>query len=535
VGEPPPLPRDVSRGAWILIGTAFGVVGMWITGAVWIPELGIWFNEQEGVIVRWIADHRVEWLTDVLEVVHEIGYTWLAPLAAWMTMLLLVSARRLRHLLVYFAGMMVTSYLVLGVAPFVGRSRPWRVEQLAAWDGFSHPSLPAAQLTAVLVGASYALVPGARNRARACAVVVAALALFGISRVYLGVEYPLDPINGTVIGAAIMAAGFLFFCPEAVFPVGFQRGRRAHLDTGGARGEAIRVALGEQLGVDVVDLAPVGLEGSAGSTPMRVTVEGDPRYDLFAKLYAASHLRSDRWYKIGRELRYGRLEDESRFENVRRLVEHEDYLMRRMHDAGITAPKPLGIVTITPEREYLLVTEYLAGAEELTHADIDDETIAEGLELVRRMWDNGLAHRDIKPANVMIRDGHVYRIDVSFAQVRPSAWREAVDLANMMMALALHSTTERVYEIATRFFTPEEIAEAFAATSAVTVPGQLRSEIAADGRDLLAEFRCCVPTRPKVPVQRWTLRRVALALWLGALAALVVVLGVGNLTGIGLL
>ena len=535
VGEPPPLPHDVSRAGWILIVSAVGGAVLWVTGAVAIPELGIWFNEKEGIVVRWIADHRQEWLTDALEVVHEIGYAWAVPLAAWTTMLLLVAARRLRHLLVYVAGLMVTSYMALWAAPFVGRSRPWRVEQLAAWEGFAHPSVPVAQLTAVLVGANYALVPTARNRARVSAFVIAIIALFGLSRVYLGVEYPLDPIVGAVCGAAVMAGGFLFFCPEQVFPVGFRRGRTAHLDIGGTRGEAIRVAMEEQLGVEVAALAPVGLEGSAGSTPMRITVAGDPQYDLFGKLYAASHLRSDRWYKIGRELRYGRLEDESRFQNVRRLVEREDYLGRRMRDAGIAVPEPLGIVTITPEREYVLVTEFLADAQELTHAEVDDDTIEEGLTIIRRMWDHGLAHRDIKPANVMERDGHLYLIDIAFAEVRPSAWREAADLANMMMVLALHSTSEHVYAIAARHFSSDEIAEAFAATSSVTVPGQLRSEMNADGRDLVAEFRCCVPMRPKVSVQRWTIRRVGLALWLGALAATVAVLGFGNLNGIGLL
>ncbi len=535
VGEPPPLPRDVSRGAWVLIGAAVGGVAVLIIGAVAIQGLGVWFNEREGAVVRWIADHRVEWLTDGLEVIHEIGYTWAVPVAAWATMLLLVAARRLRHLMVFVGGLMATSYLVLWAAPFIGRSRPWRVEQLAAWEGFAHPSLPAAQLGAVFVGATYALVPGARNRARVTVLVVVSLALFGLARVYLGVEYPLDSVNGAVIGAAIMAAGFVFFCPEQVFPVGFQRGKTAHLDIGGARGEAIRVAMAEQLGVEVVDLSLVGLESSAGSTPMRITVAGDPPSHVFGKLYAASHLRSDRWYKIGRELRYGRLEDESRFQNVRRLVEHEDYLLRRMRDAGVLVPEPLGLVTITPEREYVLVTEFLAGAQELTHAEIDDDVIDQGLRLVRRMWDHGLAHRDIKPANLMVRAGRLHLIDVSFAQVRPSAWREAVDLANMMMALALHSTAAHVYELAMRHFAPDEVAEAFAATSSVTVPGQLRSEMGADGRDLVAEFRCCVPSRPTVPVQRWTVRRVGLALWLATLAAAVAVLGFGNLNGIGLL
>ena len=129
----------------------------------------------------------------------------------------------------------------------------------------------------------------------------------------------------------------------------------------------------------------------------------------------------------------------------------------------------------------------------------------------------------------------MFLIDIGFGQVRPSAWREAVDLANMMLSLALRSTANEVYDIATRYFTPEEIAEAFAATSGVTVPGQLKSEMSADGRDLVAEFRCCVPTRPKIPVQRWTLRRIGLALLLASLAAAILVLGVGNMNGIGLL
>jgi len=535
VGEPPPLPHDFSRAAWILILTAVGVVVMWIVGAVAVLDVGIWFNEREGAIVRWIADHRMEWLTDVLEIVHEIGYTWAVPVAGWVTLLLLLAARRLRHLIVFVVGLMFTSYLMLWAGPWIGRSRPWRVEQLAAWQGFAHPSLPVAQLTAVLVGATYGLIPGTRNRARVMAAIAVVIGLFGFARVYLAVEYPLDPINGAVLGAAIMAGGFLYFCPEPVFPVGFQRGRTAHLDIGGARGEAISVAMAEQLGVEVLAIAHVGLEGSAGSTPMRITVAGDPPYDVFGKLYAQSHQRSDRWYKIGRELRYGRLEDEAGFENVRRLVEHEDYLMRRMRDAGVPVPEPLGIVTITPEREYVLVTEFLEGGEELTDATIGDAAIDEGLRLVRRMWDNGLAHRDIKPANVMVRDGHLYLIDCSFGQVRPSAWREAVDLANMMMVLALRSTTKQVCEQASRWFTPEEIAEAFAATSGVTIPGQLRSETEADGRDLVAEFRSCVPTRPPVPVQRWTVRRVGLALWLASLAGFVVFLGFGNLHGMGLL
>ena len=64
---------------------------------------------------------------------------------------------------------------------------------------------------------------------------------------------------------------------------------------------------------------------------------------------------------------------------------------------------------------------------------------------MRRLWNAGLAHRDIKPANLLVKDGHLLVIDVAFAQVRPSPWREAVDLANMMLVLAVRTDAERVY------------------------------------------------------------------------------------------
>ena len=71
--------------------------------------------------------------------------------------------------------------------------------------------------------------------------------------------------------------------------------------------------------------------------------------------------------------------------------------------------------------------------------------IDQGLAVVRRMWDVGLAHRDIKPANLLVRDGRLLLIDAAFAEVRPSPWRQAVDLANMMLVLALRTDAERVY------------------------------------------------------------------------------------------
>ena len=132
--------------------------------------------------------------------------------------------------------------------------------------------------------------------------------------------------------------------------------------------QAIRTALRQQLGIDVTDVEPIGLAGSAGSTPLRIRQVDGP--DLFAKLYARSHLRSDRSYKLGRTLLYGRLEDEQHFNSVRRLIQHEDYMLHIMHRAGIDSMEPMGIVEITPDREYLLVSEFLDGAVEISEAEM---------------------------------------------------------------------------------------------------------------------------------------------------------------------
>ena len=152
---------------------------------------------------------------------------------------------------------------------------------------------------------------------------------------------------------------------------------------------------------------------------MRLRRSDQPDGYLFGKLYARSHVRADRWYKLGRQLRYGRLEDEQSFKGVRRLVQQEDYALRLCRDAGLPGPEPYGFVELTPEREYLLLTEFFAGSVELTDATVDDAVIDDGLLIIRRMWDAGLAHRDIKQANLLVRDGRLLLIDVAFAEVRP--------------------------------------------------------------------------------------------------------------------
>ena len=367
-------------------------------------------------------------------------------------------------------------------------------------------------LTVFLMGAVYCLVVPGRPRRYAKTAVAVLVAAFCLARLYLGVDHVDDVLFGVALGVAIPVTAFRYFTPNEIFPVVYRRGRAAHVDVSGQRGDAIRLAVHDQLGLTVLEVKPVGLESSAGSTPLRLRVEGGPDEYVFAKLYTKGHVRADRWYKLSRTILYGSLEDEHPFQTVRRLAEYEDYALRLLRDAGIRTARPYGIVEITPEREYLVVTEFFAGAVEIGHADVGDEVIDQGLRLIRQLWDAGIAHRDIKPGNLMVRDGELLLIDVGFVQVRPSPWRQAVDLGNMMLVLAVRSDPDRVYQRALRYFTPAELSEAFAATRGVASPTQLRAFMKRDPRDLLGTFRALAPPREPIALQRWSLRRVGLAL-----------------------
>jgi tRNA A-37 threonylcarbamoyl transferase component Bud32 len=195
---------------------------------------------------------------------------------------------------------------------------------------------------------------------------------------------------------------------------------------------------------------------------------------------------------------------------VRRLTEYEDHMLRLLRDSGVAVPAPYGFVEITPEREYLIVMGFVEDSHDLGDRRIGIQEIDSALRIVRQLWQAGVAHRDIKPSNLLVKDGEVELIDVAFATVRPTPWRQAVDLANMMLTLALVSDAKTVYDRAVRLFAPEDIAEAFAACRSITIPTQLRGRLRVHRPELVEEFRRLAPERPPVPIQVWTMRRMAI-------------------------
>jgi membrane-associated phospholipid phosphatase/tRNA A-37 threonylcarbamoyl transferase component Bud32 len=514
-GEPPPLPRHLENTGVGWLVAAIGLIALsLLVFTAGRYGRGVSLTVIDSWVLERLAALRSPGLTSFMRgVTGLLGTIWTIKVLAWSTLIVLLLYKRFRHLVVAVVSVQVVSLVAIALSAAMRRPRPFGVAIEGSWAGWSMPSRPVAFLSAVSVAMLYSLVPKGRWRQAGKWVATGLVTLLALARMYLGVDAPSDVLVGAAIGVTIPLLAFRWFTPSEVFPVHYRRGRSAHLDVGGARGEAIRRALSDQLGLEIEEVKPFGLAGSAGSTPLRIKIKGDPGTILFGKLYARSHLRSDRWYKLGRELLYGRLEDEKPFHTVRRLVQQEDYALHKLHLAGLPSPRPYGFVELTPDREYLLVTEFFDGAVELGEAEVDEGVIDDGLRIVRKLWDAGLAHRDVKPANLLVRDGRMLLIDVAFVESRPSPWRQAVDLANMMLCLALRSEPRLVYQRALRQFSVEEVTEAFAATKGLAMPSQLRHMLREKGRDLHAEFLGMLPERPsRISNQRFSLRRFGLAL-----------------------
>jgi tRNA A-37 threonylcarbamoyl transferase component Bud32 len=500
-GEPPPLPRDPGWRAWAWATVALLIAGIAIGYAI-VP------SDAQAPLLRWFQDLRTPTLVDVAKVLD--GLT--DPLVVWIVrvVILVVAALygRWRHLIALLSLYIVVDFLDTILA--VHRPVPEGVTVLSSNATTTFPSLPVAALAVTLFGAAMVLATGGRPRRLARAGAFALTGLVVLARLLLAADYPIDAVYSLLLGWITVGFVFAFFVPEDVFPVSYARGgKAAHLDLGGARGEAIVAAVRDQLGFSVTEIEPFGLAGSGGSSPLRMRV-AELDGHLFGKIYSTSHLRADRWYKVGRSILYGQLEDEVPLGSVRRLALYEDYALRLLRDVGIGVATTYVIVELTPDREYMLVTEFFSNATTLGDAEVDDAIIDEGMELVQTLWASGLAHRDLKPANMLVRGGHLQLVDVSGLQVRPTPWRQAVDLANMMLTMALRSDPDRVYARAITSFSPDDVAEAFAAARGLAIPTQVSEKLKEDGRPILERFRELAPDRPLVSIQVWSVRRVAL-------------------------
>jgi hypothetical protein len=499
-GEPVPLPKAAWWPRAVIALIVFVVVGAVLATAQAIqPPTSTWPTAPDPANIA----------TSIAKLVNALASRAGIIVLRIALALVLLRYKRFRHLVVAIFAMWLTDTLVTGIHQELHAPSSWIVAPPSGQWFF--PASAIASLSITLGVMVMSLAPAGRTRRRAMIGGVSLAVIVVIARAYLGAAFPVAGLYAVLTGFTVAAVAFGWLAPDEAFPVSYRRGgNAAHLDLEGPRADAVRRAMQDQLGLTVTEVKPFGEEGSGGSTPLLMTLENGTK--VFGKILATSHVRSDRWYRVIRTIMYGRLEDETKFTSVRHLIQQEDYALRLLDDVGVTVAHTFGIVELTPNREYMLVEQFFDGADTLGQAEVTDQIVAEGMQLVRTLWDAGLAHRDIKPANLLVVHGHLQLIDVSGLEVRPSPWRQAVDLANMMLVMALRTDPDRVYAAALEYFTPDDVAEAFAAARGMAIPTESQRFLKEDRRDLVNQFRQLAPTHPKISIQRWSARRIGLTI-----------------------
>ena len=143
-----------------------------------------------------------------------------------------------------------------------------------------------------------------------------------------------------------------------------------------------------------------------------------------------------------------------------------------------------------------MVTEFFDGAEEIGDAEVDDQVIDEGLALIRRLWDAGIAHRDIKPANLLVLDGHLHAHRRGLRPGPPVAvaagGRPGQHDAGPGGA---HRRRAGLPAGAGRTSPPTRSPRRSPRRAASPARPQLRTLMKRDGRDLVAQFRALAPPR----------------------------------------
>ncbi|HJX75482.1 MAG TPA: phosphatase PAP2 family protein, partial [Gaiella sp.] len=237
-GEPPALPHELGRsGKFFLLLVLYFVLV--ITAFLVFPSLESVFERWDHTRQRWVTDLRTPGLTRVMLVINGLTSSWTIRVIRWSVILALVVFRRWRHLFVFLGALIVTEIVAYNASSIIARPRPLGIPILTGWQGYSMPSRPMAGVAVSVVGAMYALIVAGKPRSIAKWVIGIVLVILGLARVYLGVDHATDVVMGAVFGVAVGVASFRLFAPNDLFPVSYQRGKAAHLDVGGRRGEAI--------------------------------------------------------------------------------------------------------------------------------------------------------------------------------------------------------------------------------------------------------------------------------------------------------
>lgn len=164
----------------------------------------------DGPITRALLDRQVDWLTDTMQAITDLG--------GWLVLAVTVAVVGLaaRHYTSSWTPLLVLSVALAGglllsdmVTSLVARPRPTLAAVVARRDGFAFPSGHATYAIAVYGGLAYLAAGWFRTwsaKVAAWTLALAVVLLIGFSRVYLGSHWATDVLGGYALGAVWLAS-----------------------------------------------------------------------------------------------------------------------------------------------------------------------------------------------------------------------------------------------------------------------------------------------------------------------------------------
>ena len=148
-GEPPPLPRHAAASTPWFVAAIGAAAAMEV--AVAIPASRQAITHFDDAAVQALARLRGGPMTGLLQGLETLGSATAVRVLAWTTIVVLLAARRVRHLLTYLAVVLTVGLVAGSLALWEGRMRPGGVTIVGDWAGYSNPSVPVANVSSEVV------------------------------------------------------------------------------------------------------------------------------------------------------------------------------------------------------------------------------------------------------------------------------------------------------------------------------------------------------------------------------------------------
>lgn len=347
-------------------------------------------------------------------------------------------------------------------------------------DGFlGYPSGHMAVAT-VLALTAYIYLPKKYRR-----LITILLILVGLSRMYLGVHFPMDLVGGWAVGMFWAGSLNFIFGSRKYRPVAPDVVKQA-MRTIGYKAKSVKIA-----NVD-----------ARGSTPYIVKFDDGSKY--FLKIVGRENNLADWLFKSFRKVIYRRTEDEAPFLSAKRQLEHESYVASLAKTYNVQTPRILGIFEAQNNR-WGLAQEMIDGGS-LDNVDakrITDSVLAGTWKQVSILHNARIAHRDLRASNVFLDDKNKsWLIDFGFSEASVDNSQMNRDIVELLASLTLLVGVKRSVDSSLKVFDKKRIKEALPFITYSSLSGATTTEFKKD-KKLLAELRNYIIKTLKIPQPKY--------------------------------